>query len=85
MLNRYFVNNKKKKKKKIEQRRWQSVCFPGDQTFPKMSLLLKERVCFWRNKLLLIYEIEFALFLAMLEIFVLPMGWDSSHATLKVT
>ena len=33
----------------------------------------------------LTYEIEFVLFLAVLEKSVLPMGWDSSHATLKVT
>ena len=31
----------------------------------------------------LIYEIEFVLFLAVLENSVLTMGWDSSHATLK--
>ena len=30
-------------------------------------------------------ETEFALFLAVLKIFVLSMGWDSSHAALKVT
>ena len=33
----------------------------------------------------LFYETEFVLFLAVLENSVLPMGWDSSHATLKVT
>ena len=33
----------------------------------------------------LTYETEFVLFLAMLENSVLLMGWDSSHATLKVT
>ena len=29
------------------------------------------------------YETEYVLFLAVLENSVLPMGWDSSHATLK--
>ena len=33
----------------------------------------------------LIYETEFVQFLAVLENSVLPMDWDSSHATLKVT
>ena len=33
----------------------------------------------------LTYETEFVLFSAVLENSVLPMGWDSSHATLKVT
>ena len=32
----------------------------------------------------LTYETEFVLFLAVLENAVLPMGWDSSHGTLKV-
>ena len=31
------------------------------------------------------YATEFVLFLAVLENSVLPMGWDSSHATLIVT
>ena len=31
------------------------------------------------------YETEFVLFSVVLENSVLPMGWDSSHATLKVT
>ena len=30
-------------------------------------------------------ETEFVLFLAVLKNFILPMGWNSSHATLKVT
>ena len=33
----------------------------------------------------LTYETEFGLFLAVLENFILSMGWDESHATLKVT
>ena len=33
----------------------------------------------------LIYETEFVLFLGVLENSVLPMGWDSSRGTLKVT
>ena len=33
----------------------------------------------------LTYETEFVLFLVALENSVLPMGWDSSHPTLKVT
>ena len=33
----------------------------------------------------LTYETEFVLFLAVLENFVFPVGWDSSHETLKVT
>ena len=33
----------------------------------------------------LTYETEFVLFLAVLENSVLPMGLDSSHATLNVT
>ena len=34
---------------------------------------------------LLTYKTEFVLFLAVLENSVLPMGWNSSQATLKVT
>ena len=34
---------------------------------------------------LLTYETVFVPVLAVLENSVLPMGWDSSHATLKVT
>ena len=33
----------------------------------------------------LTYVAAFGLFLALLENSALPMGWDSSHATLKVT
>ena len=37
------------------------------------------------GKFFLTYETEFVLFLALLESSVLPMGLDSSHATLKLT
>ena len=38
-----------------------------------------------KRKNFLTYETEFVLFLAVLENSVLPMGLDSSNATLKVT
>ena len=37
------------------------------------------------EQLFLTYETELVLFLAMLENSVVPLGWDSSHATLNVT
>ncbi|MEW8487905.1 MAG: hypothetical protein AB2705_22245 [Candidatus Thiodiazotropha sp.] len=51
-------------------------------------LLLKELYRFISLRLLylfLTYEAEFVLFLAVLENSVLPIGWDSSHTTFKVT
>ena len=41
----------------------------------------------WTNvsSFFLTYQIEFVLLLAVLEKSLLPLGWDSSHATFKVT
>ena len=37
------------------------------------------------DSVLLTYETEFVLYLAVMENSVSPIGWDGSHATLKVT
>ena len=46
--------------------------------------LLPPKRTYYLEDMLLTYETEFVLFLAVLENSVLPMGWDSSHETSKV-
>ena len=54
----------------------------GDESMPNIGLLVPWEQMF-PLKVFLTYETEFVLNLAVLENSVLPMGWDSSHATLK--
>ena len=51
----------------------------------RINQLLNTRIHPCRANSFFTYETEFVLFSVVLENSVLPIGWDSSHVTLKVT